>query len=181
MACHEARVRGDGRAVVAGRVRDVHARELTDDRLVLEDRLEDALAHLRLIRRVRGEELASRQHDVRDRRDVVVVDPRAEERELGAGVNVPGCQLLDVAHELRLAERRGQIELAAEAHPGRNLLEELVERRDPDRGEHLLAVGVGQREVAHCWATCARYAAASMSESSSAGSAMRMRMSQPSP
>ena len=116
VACHEARIRGDGRAVVSGRVRDVHARELADDRLVLEDRLEDALAHLGLIRRVRREELAPREHDIRDRRDVVVVDPRAEERELGAGVNVPRRELLDVAHELRLAERRGQIELAAEAH-----------------------------------------------------------------
>ena len=55
----EARVGGDGRPVVAGRVRDVHPGQLADRGLVLEDRLEDALAHLRLVRRVRGEELAA--------------------------------------------------------------------------------------------------------------------------
>ena len=52
-------VGGDGRAVVARRVRDVHAGELADRGLVLEDRLEDALAHLGLVRRVRGQELAA--------------------------------------------------------------------------------------------------------------------------
>ena len=75
------------------------------DGLVLEDRLEHALAHLRLVRRVRGQELAAREHDVGDGGDVVVVDPRAEERELGARVHVPRGELLEVAHELGLAER----------------------------------------------------------------------------
>ena len=85
---------------------------------------------------------------VGDGGDVVVVDPRAEERELRARVDVPRGELLDVPHELGLAERRRHVELAVEAHPGRHLLEELVDRGDADRREHLLAVGVGQREVA---------------------------------
>jgi hypothetical protein len=72
-------VRGDSRPVVAGRVRHVHPRQLADDGLVLEDRLQHALAHLWLVRRVRRQELAAREDDVDDRRDVVVVDPRAEE------------------------------------------------------------------------------------------------------
>ena len=79
-------VRGDRRAVVARGVRDVHPGQLADDRLVLEDRLEDALAHLGLVRRVRGQELAARHERVDERRDVVVVDPGAEEGELPARV-----------------------------------------------------------------------------------------------
>ena len=78
----EARVGGDRRAVVARRVRDVHAGQLADRGLVLEDRLQHALAHLGLVRRVRGQELAALQHRVDDRGHVVVVDARAEEADL---------------------------------------------------------------------------------------------------
>ena len=52
-------------------------------------------------------------------------------------------------HELGLAERRRHVELAVEADARRDLLEQLVDRRDADRGEHLRAVGVGQAQVAH--------------------------------
>ena len=45
-------VRRDRRAVVARGVRDVHPGQLADRGLVLEDRLEHALAHLGLVRRV---------------------------------------------------------------------------------------------------------------------------------
>ena len=146
----EARVCGDRAAVVAGRVRHVHPGQLADHGLVLEDRLQHALAHLRLVRRVGGQELAAREHDVGDGRDVVVVDARAEERELRARVDVPRGELLDVARELGLAERGREVERAVEAHGRRDLLEELLHRGHPDRREHLLAVGVGQRQVAHC-------------------------------
>ena len=42
------------------------------------------------------------------------------------------------------------VELAVEAHAGRDVAEELVDRGDADRREHRVAVGVGEREVAHC-------------------------------
>ncbi len=58
---HVAGVGGDRRPVVPGRVRDVHAGQLADRRLVLEDRLQHALAELRLIRGVRSEELSARR------------------------------------------------------------------------------------------------------------------------
>ena len=50
-----------------------------------------------------------------------------------------------MAAQLGLGERRLEVELALEAHPGRDVAEELVDRRDADRREHLLAVGVGER------------------------------------
>ena len=98
-----------------------------------------------------------------------------EERASRAGVAVvvegdPAVELAIRPRMLRvvaqnLAERRRQVERAPEPDARRHLLEELRDRGDPDRLEHLLAVGVRQREVAHCSATCALYAATSMSAS----------------
>jgi hypothetical protein len=163
-----ARVGGDRGAVVAGRVRDVHAGQLADRRLVLEDRLQHALAHLGLVRRVGREELAAREHRVDDGRHVVVVHAGAEERQLRAGMRVARRELLEVAHQLGLGERRLQVEWAAQPHALGHLLEELLDRRDADRREHLLAVAVRDGEVAHCSARSSRYAAASSSVSTSA-------------
>ena len=162
-------VRGHGRAVVARRVRDVHAGELADRGLVLEDRLQDALAHLRLVRRVRGEELAALEHGVDDRGHVVVVDAGAEERELLRRVDVPRRELGEVRDQLLLGERRLEVERAVEAHARRDVAEELVDRGDADRLEHLLPVGVGEREkrMRHCSARTCLYAATSSSESTS--------------
>ena len=127
---HEARVGRDRRAVVARRVRDVHRRQLADRGLVLEDRLQHALAHLGLVRRVRRQELAAGEERVDDRRDVVVVDPHPEEAELARRVRVPLRELGERADERRLGQRLGHVELAVEPHAGRDLLEELLERGD---------------------------------------------------
>ena len=86
----------DSRPVVAGGVRDIHARQLADRRLVLENRLEHALAHLGLIRRVRGEELAALEHRVDNGGHVMVIHARAEKRELLGSVDIASCQLLEL-------------------------------------------------------------------------------------
>ncbi len=150
MSRDEAGVRRDSAPVVAGRVRNLHPGQLADHRLVLEDRLQHALAHLGLVRRVRGQELPAGEDDVDDRRDVVVVHPGTEERELAPRVDVLRRELLDVPGELGLAERGREIELASEAHPLGDLLEQLGDGRDSDRREHLLSVAIGEAEVAHC-------------------------------
>ena len=177
----EAGIRGDGRAVVTGRVGDVHAGQLADRGLVLEDRLEDALAHLRLVGRVGREQLAALQDGVDDGRDVVVVDAGPEERELLRRVDVPARQLFEMAGELLLRQRPLEVQLAAEAHALRDVAEQLVDGGDSDRREHLLAVALGQREVAQDSATTCLYASTSRRESTSDGSPRRMRTSQPSP
>src|SRR5919205_582855 len=104
----------------------VPAGQLANRGLVLEDRLEHALAHLGLVRRVGGEKLAAREDRVDHGRDVVVVDPRAEERELGSRVRVPGGKLFEVRDEFGLGESRLESQLAVETDGGRDLLEELV-------------------------------------------------------
>jgi hypothetical protein len=146
---HVAGVGRHGRPVVAGCVGDVHAGQLADRGLVLVDGLQDALTHLRLVRRVGGQELAARKNDVHDRGDVVVVDSRAEERELPAGGNVPLGELGEVGGQLRLRERALEIQLTLESNAGRDVREEVLDGRDPDRCEHLVAIGVDDRQVAH--------------------------------
>jgi len=136
------RVRSDACPVVAGRVGDVHPGELADRGLVLEDRLEHALAHLRLVRRVRGQQLAALEDRVDDRGHVVVVDPRAEEGELTARVGVPLRESGDVRVDLLLGQWRLEAELASETDRLRQVAEELVDRADADRPQHLLPVGV---------------------------------------
>ena len=85
--------------------------------------------------------------------------------------------------ELRLGERRLEIELASEAHALRDLAEELVDGRDADRREHLVAVGVGEREEGGVTGSArpACTPSTSSSASTSDGSRRRIRMSQPSP
>ena len=142
----EAGVRSHSRAVVAGGVRDVHPRELADRGLVLEDRLQHALAHLGLVRRVRGQELAALHHGVDVSRDVMVVDAAAEKRHLLRRVDIPRRELGEVRHQLLLGERRLEVERAVEADTRGDVAEQLVDRRDADRLEHLLPVVVGESE-----------------------------------
>ena len=77
-------------AVVQAGVRDVHAGQLGDQRLVFEDDLQVALAGLGLIRRVRRVELAARGDRIDDGGDEVVVAAAAEEADLLAGRTILG-------------------------------------------------------------------------------------------
>ena len=92
---HAARAAGDahghehglGRgaaAVVEARIRIVHARQLADERLILEQGLEVALADFRLIGRVGSDEFAPRGDIIDDRRDEMVVASAAEEADAAA-------------------------------------------------------------------------------------------------
>ena len=179
----EAGVGGHGRPVVARRVRDVHAGQLADHRLVFEDRLEDALAHLRLIRRVRGQELAAREDRVDDGRHVVVVDAGAEERQLLPGVRVALGQLRQVGHDLRLGERRleGERSRSKRTPSGMSRKSSSIDD-DTDCGEHRVAVRLGEREVAHWLGRGARDRPRRReARPPREASERRMRTSQPSP
>jgi hypothetical protein len=67
-------------------------------------------------------------------------------------------EILEVAEKLRLRQCAGNVELALESHRLWNLLEQVVDRGDADRGQHPLAIAVCDREVpgGHCSATTAR-------------------------
>ena len=135
---HQRRLGGRRAAVVVRGGDDVQAGQLRDQRLVLVDRLERALADLRLVGRIRGIELAARQDLVDRRRDVVAVRAGAEEaRQADA---VARGQLLEPAARATARGRRRQVE-AVGANRGRDVGEERVDRVDAQRGEHLLAIG----------------------------------------
>ncbi len=51
--------------------------------------------------------------------------------------------------EVGLGERGRHVELAAETHRGRDVGEELLDVATPIAAQHRVAVGVGEREVAH--------------------------------
>jgi hypothetical protein len=58
-----------------------------------------------------------------------------------------------VPRQLLLGQRWLEVELTTEPDTGGNIGEEVFHRRHPDRREHLLAVALGQREVAQLSAT----------------------------
>ena len=87
---HQHRLGHRAAAVVEARVGDVHAGQLRDERLVLEQRLEVALAHLGLVGRVGGDELAAGGDEIDHGGDEVVVAAAAEEAGGAAGRRVCG-------------------------------------------------------------------------------------------
>ena len=76
---HNASLRERAPAAVHRRVRDVHPGQAADRRLIFEDRLQNPLADLRLVRRVRGNELRTPDDRVDGGRNVVIVATGAEE------------------------------------------------------------------------------------------------------
>ena len=81
-----------GRALVEAGVGDRQPGQLRHRRLELEHHLQAALRDLRLVGRVRGQELGALGDRVDDRRHVVVVHPGADEADLVFGVGVAGRQ-----------------------------------------------------------------------------------------
>ena len=100
---HQRRFRGCRSAVVVRGGHHVEAGQLRDQRLVLVDRLQRALADLGLVRRVRGVELASTEDLVDGRRDVVAVGARAEEARQADAVS--GGERLQPARQCQLIGR----------------------------------------------------------------------------
>ena len=133
--------RGDrARPLVEPGVGDRQPGQLRHRGLELEHHLQAALGDLRLVGRVRREELGARGDRVDDRRHVVVVHPGAEEGHLLFGVGVPPGQRREALVDLGLAHAFGQVERPAEAQRAGDLLEQLVDGLDTDRGEHLGAI-----------------------------------------
>src|SRR5215218_6952596 len=119
---HEGGFHDGVRAVVDGGVGDFESCQLGDHGLELEDRLQGALADLRLVRGVRGQELAARDDRTNSGGYDPIVSPRTEEdREprdvlLGQGVYL--------SQRLILREDRWKVELSFV--PRLNVGEEVV-------------------------------------------------------
>ncbi len=180
---HQQRLDERGGALVERRVGDFQPGQQADVRLELEDRLQRPLRDLGLVRRVRRQPLGPVEHLVGDRRDVVVVEPGAQEERRVAGVGVLRRHPADEAADLDLGHRRRQVRRAA--HGLRDRGKEVVDRLDADRREHRRALGVGGREELHFSCSSSRtysaYASADISLPISTSVETFSLMSQPSP
>ena len=107
---HHRRLGDGGCAVVKGRVGDVERRQLCDQGLEFEDRLERALARFRLVRRVGGVELrlgGHRRHCRGDEPPVNAAPPKCE----AVGKNpVPIGQRRDLGHRFELRKTVRELE-----------------------------------------------------------------------
>ena len=142
------RLRQRGRAVVVAGVADLHAGEPADHALVLEQRLQQALAHLRLVLRVGGVELAAREHVVDGRRPEMVIGAGAEERQRGIGAKLRAASACISPCDLEFGGGRRKLQ-GREAHVRRNVGEQILHTGEPDRREHVASLALGVRHVAH--------------------------------
>ena len=179
-AGHERRLGGRGAAVVVRRGHDVHRGELGQQRLVLVDALQRALADLGLVGRVGRVPLAAEQHLVDGRRAPVAVRTRAEERGEVHAV-APG-QRLEPRGEVELGLRVVEAERARAERLG-DVVEQGVHGGDPDRLQHPGPVVGYVRPVRHVSPrrSAARRPTASRRASTCAGSASLTRSIQPAP
>ena len=95
-------------AVIDGGIGHVHARQLADHGLILEDGLQNALAHLRLIGGVGGEELLLGGDILHQRGNVVVIGSGTPEN--GGVGDVPGGHGGHGAADLQLAHALRQVQ-----------------------------------------------------------------------
>ena len=152
---HHGQVHGldeGGGPVIERGVGDLEAAQAGDHRLVLEDRLQDALGHLGLIGGVGGHELRAGGEGLHDSGDLVVIRAGAGKADevAPAGTVAPG-EVLETPGDIRLAHGRGQIEAPRQAQGGRDLAEQLVEVLKAEQGEHLgdLVLGMGDKGRPH--------------------------------
>ena len=113
------------RPVVQGRVRDLQAREIADHRLVLEQRLQDALRQLGLVWRVRGVQLGAARQCPHDRRHVVVVGTPTGEADQVVRAAVLRRHPAHVRDQLHLREPLGDGQLLVQRHVLRQMGEQI--------------------------------------------------------
>ena len=145
-AGHQGCLGRGGRSVVVGGRHDVEADELGQQRLVLVDALERALADLRLVRGIGRVPLTSEQDLVDCRRLEVAI--RAGTQEAGQAGPVARGQCLEMGRQLKLRESCRQVQ-PARPEGRRDVGEQLVDGGDTDDLEHSLAIGGGMGPVGH--------------------------------
>ena len=133
-------------AVVQGRIGDLEPAEAGHHRLVLEQRLEDALSDLWLVGRIGRDELGASREAPDGGGDVVVVGAAAGEADQ-VGTDVQARQALHLRRGVEFAQAVGNVQATGEAQRFGDALEELVERTEADEFEHRGDLAGGVRQV----------------------------------
>ena len=142
---HQHRLGDGAAAVVEAGVGDVHAGELADQRLILEERLQAALAGLGLVRRVGGVELAAAGDGIDDGRDEVVVAAAAEEADRVVGRAIAAASAWMCCVSSISVSAGGMSSGRRSRSVGRDVGEQVIDGLGADGREHGLAV-VGREE-----------------------------------
>ena len=143
---HHGSFRRGGCAVVHRGVGNVHARQLCNHRLILEDVVERALRYLGLIGRVRRQELRALDEVLHYAgRIVIVASCTGKADELPRVVRC--SQLFEEESQVSLRESFGQFILSLEPRSLRHIGKEVVNRLRAGSLQHLLQVLLGVGEV----------------------------------
>src|ERR1700730_10912800 len=180
---HEYRLSSGRRAVPHGSVGDFLTSELAHQSLKFKDCLQSALRDFCLVGRVRGQKFAALDKGVGDHGAQMIVNAgTAKTRVAPRILRGPVGKILN---DLRFGEWPGQLQRFAQPITLGNAGKELVNRFGADSGKHFLALCWAFWEIAHqaeaslpLSAMKASYAAASISDLTSAGLARRTLLSQ---
>jgi len=187
---HEGGLGDSGRAVVQRGVRDLHPRQLADQGLILEGRLQRPLAHLGLVRRVGCQELGPRRNVPDRRRNVMIVGSRSQERAGRVRPPVARSEAPHMGSQLHFGHRGRKVErLVAQELLG-HLREQVPHGSGPHRPEHRLQVFLASGHV-HVvsrnllypapFPMCSAYCLAVSNDSFSDGSLSFILINHPSP
>ncbi|MNE64074.1 hypothetical protein D3C80_1594610 [compost metagenome] len=137
-----------GSAVVHTGVGHLHAGKLTDVGLKLENRLQLALADLRLIRGISRIELRTGNHMVDNNRYMVIIDAGPEEAGVGIEIGIFVGQLLHMAEQRVFIQRLRHRHCALVTDGLRNIDKQLFHGLNSDGFHHLLAILLSHGQIA---------------------------------
>ena len=147
---HDDRFPARGRAIVHRRVGNVGAKQPRNLRLEFEQHLQRALRDFGLVRRVGGEELAALDQMIDARRHMVAIGTRAEEEGPLARCAAAARECAHMALDREFAGVVRQAgDRALEPRLGRDIGEQVVDRRGADGGEHRRAIVGRKRKITH--------------------------------
>ena len=146
VTAHGGSLGGGGSSVIHGGVGHIHARQLADHGLVLKDRLQKALAHFRLIGRIRREELLLGGNILDDGGDVVVVGACAAKHR-----GIHPVLLRHGGHgaaDIQLAHPVGDLQRLMQEHLLRHIPKKLPCAGNAHGTEHFLPLRPGRGNIA---------------------------------
>ena len=121
-AGHHRRLGAAGRPVIQGRVGDIHAGDQGDLGLELEQRLQRALRHLRLIGCVGGQKFSPLDQMIHRRRHMMPVNPATDEERRRSTVEISGGQRRQIPADVKLTGMERQVDRRREVQPLRHIL-----------------------------------------------------------
>ena len=147
VTAHGGGFRGGAGAVIHGGVGHVHAGDLADHGLILENGLQHALAHLGLVGRVRGKELLLVGDGLYHGGDVVIIGTGAPQHR--GEQNVFGGHGGHRLAHFQLAHSLWEIQRTVQKGFGRHVLVQIGIIRCTDGGQHLFPLIPGGWYITH--------------------------------